>query len=175
MISGNNIIDNKNLSVSSMNTNIYSKSLITRKIQLEISNIGDNIVEVIKQLVVQQLEGKCIIEGYVREGSVKIKNYSSGELFGDKVLFDIVIECEICCPVEGMEIQCIAKNITKAGIRAELNNKNEKSPVVVFLARDHHNSDNFVNVKVDDVINIRIIGQRYELNDKYVSVIAELI
>jgi hypothetical protein len=162
--------------MSKVNKTIYSKALLTRKITLSITNIGNNILNTIKKNVVQELEGKCVVEGYIRPGSVNIQHYSSGELYGSKVLFDVVIECEVCCPVDSMEIECYAKNITKAGIRAEINVGNdEPSPVVIFLARDHHHSAYFTSVKVNDKINVRVIGQRFELNDKYVSVIAELI
>jgi hypothetical protein len=161
-----------------LNKTIYSKMLITRKIPLNITNVGGDILMTIKKVVSQQLEGKCVVEGYIRPGSVNIQNYSSGELFGAKVLFDVVIECDVCCPVEGMEIECFAKNITKAGIRAEIKTNDERlepSPVIIFLARDHHNSTYFTSVKLNDRINVRVIGQRFELNDKYVSIIAELI
>ena len=33
----------------------------------------------------------------------------------------------------------------------------------------------FSNVKENEEINVRVIGQRYELNDKYISIIAELL
>jgi len=175
---------NNNMKMSSIgaknraaaNKTIYSKIMITRKIQLNITNVGSGIINTITKMVVQQLEGKCVVEGYIRPGSVSVQSHSSGELFGANVLFDVVIECDVCCPVEGMEIECVAKNITKAGIRAEIQvNDEETSPVIIFLARDHHNSVYYTNVKVDNRINVRVIGQRFELNDKYVSVIAELI
>jgi hypothetical protein len=83
--------------------------------------------------------------------------------------------------VEGQNIECYVKNVTKAGIRAELFQRQghgvdeEKSPVVVFVARDHYYSDSdFSDVKVSDTILVTVIGQRFELNDKYVSVIARL-
>ena len=73
-----------------------------------------------------------------------------------------------------MEINCVAKNITKAGIRAELDEP--VSPIIVFIARDHHDIDEYyTSVKENDNIKIRVIGQRYELNDKYISIIADLI
>ena len=73
-----------------------------------------------------------------------------------------------------MLINCKATNITKAGIRAET--PDEISPVVIFVARDHHYmSSYFTNVKEGEDIVVRVIGQRYELNDKYISVIAELV
>lgn len=157
--------------------NIYNKILISRKVSINIINIGNDILKTIKQIVTPQLEGKCVVEGFIRPGSVNVQNYSSGELFGEKVLFDVIIECEVCSPVEGMEIKCFVKNVTKAGIRAEIysNDNSEQSPVIIFLARDHHNSTYFSNIKINDKISVRVIGQRFELNDKFVSVIAELI
>ena len=50
------------------------------------------------------------------------------------------------------------------------------SPVIVFIAKDHHyNIQKFNEIQVGDIINVRVIGQRFELNDKYVSVIGELV
>jgi hypothetical protein len=74
-----------------------------------------------------------------------------------------------------MLIPCVAKNITKAGIRAE-SATDFPSPIVVFVAKDHHyNVPNFGDIKEGDKINVRVIGQRFELNDKYVSIIGELV
>ena len=81
----------------------------------------------------------------------------------------------VCLPTEGMVIECQAKNITKAGIRAEVHKYNP-SPLVIFIARDHHfQNAYFNNINENDIIHIRVIGQRYELNDKFISVIAEII
>ena len=50
------------------------------------------------------------------------------------------------------------------------------SPVVVFIARDHHfKTKEFSEIKIDDEITIKVIGIRFELNDTYISVIAELV
>ena len=74
-----------------------------------------------------------------------------------------------------MIFNCVAKNITKAGIRAESSVENP-TPIVVFVAKDHHyNDEYFSDVKEGDVIQVRVIGQRFELNDKYISIIGELI
>ena len=73
-----------------------------------------------------------------------------------------------------MIIECNAKNITKAGIKAEIDE--DPTPLIIFLARDHHqNSKYFTSVNVDEKIRIRVLGQRYELNDPYVSIIGELV
>ena len=154
---------------------IYSKSLLTRNITLPITVIGRNIKETIENVIYAHYEGKCLVEGYIKPKSSKIITFSSGVISGDQISFEVVFECMICNPVEGMNIMCKVKNITKAGIRAESALENP-SPIVVFVARDHHfNNNKFLNIHEDDTIQIRVIGQRFELNDSYISIIGELI
>ena len=155
---------------------IYSRSLLTRNIVLPLVSVGKNIVETFEKHISKVYEGKCVVEGFIKPGSTKIVTYSSGLIQkGNYISFQVVFECEICFPVEGMLIQCVAKNITKAGIRAESPTENP-SPIVVFIARDHHFSHPaFANIQEDDTFTVRVIGQRFELNDKYVSIIAELV
>ena len=117
--------------------NIYTRSLITRSVSLQMVNIGKNIQQTIERFIIENYEGKCVVEGFIKVGSCKIITYSSGLIKGTNIGFEVVFECRICCPVEGMLIQCIAKNITKAGIRAESSDETP-SPIVVFVTRDHH-------------------------------------
>lgn len=155
---------------------IYSRCLITRNIVLPITSIGKNIHDNIEKYIQSSFEGKCVVEGYIKSGSSKIITYSSGLVTrGNLVSFEVVFECDICFPVEGMLISCVAKNITKAGIKAE-SSSDIPSPVIVFITKDHHfNSSYFSEVQEGDKINVRVIGQRFELNDKYISVIGELV
>ena len=39
----------------------------------------------------------------------------------------------------------------------------------------HHRIKEFSAIKVGEMIKIRVIGQRYELNDEFISVIGELL
>ena len=73
-----------------------------------------------------------------------------------------------------MKIKCIIKNKTQAGIRAVINE--DVSPVVIYITRDHHyNNKYFSSVEEGDDITVKVIGQRYELNDEQVSVIGEIV
>jgi DNA-directed RNA polymerase subunit E'/Rpb7 len=155
---------------------IYSRGMINRNIILPITAIGKNIRETIEQNIAYNFESKCLVEGFIKPGSSKIISYSSGVVQrGTFIMFEVVFECEICFPVEGMLIQCIAKNITKAGIKAE-SATDVPSPIVVFIAKDHHyNAEYFSEIQEGDKFTARVIGQRFELNDKYVSIIAEAV
>jgi DNA-directed RNA polymerase subunit E'/Rpb7 len=154
---------------------VYSRSLITKKVTLPIMNIGKNLRETLETSLRQSIEGKCILEGFVKTGSIKIITHSSGIVQASNVNFEVVFECEVCYPVEGMLINCVARNITKAGIRADSATETP-SPFVVFVARDHHYMlPYFSSIEENTKFVARVIGQRFELNDKYVSIIAELV
>lgn len=161
---------------SNIISSIYSRGLITKNIVLQITNIGKNIKETLENNIAFNFEGKCLVEGFIKPNSTKIITYSSGLVErGNLISFEVIFECDICFPVEGTKITCIAKNITKAGIRAE-SATDVPSPIIVFISRDHHyNMADFGSVKEDDKITVRVIGQRFELNDKFISVIGELI
>lgn len=154
---------------------IYSRCLISRHISIPITEIGKNVRQTIDAYISQQFEGKCIVEGFIKPGSVKVVTHSSGIVKSTNIIFEVVFECYSCMPVEGMLIQCVAKNITKAGIRGE-SSEEKPSPVVVFVTRDHHySSAYFSTIQENDTFVAKVIGQRFELNDKFVSVIAELV
>lgn len=153
---------------------IYSQSMITRSVSLPIISVGENLDDTIRQKIQDEYEGKCVVEGYIRPGSSKIITYSSGIVRGGYVIFEVLFECDTCLPVEGMKINCIANNITKAGIRANIANL-RPSPAVIFITRDHHyDNDYFNNINEGDTFVAIVIGQRFELNDKFVSIIARL-
>ena len=154
---------------------VYSLSQITKKIALPITAIGRNLQQTIEETIAAMVESKCIVEGYVKPKSVRVITYSSGIIKGTEIIFDVVFECDVCFPVAGMLFNCIAKNMTKAGIRAESVDE-VPSPFVLFIARDHYyDSDYFNSIEENEKFVAKVIAQRFELNDKYVSIIAELV
>ena len=79
----------------------------------------------------EKYEGKCNVQGYTKNNSCKIISYSSGEIISEFVKYEVIFECEVCYPVEGMIIPCVATEIIKAGIRAESTTE-KPSPVTVL-------------------------------------------
>lgn len=158
-------------------SSLYMENVLTRKISLNFNMIGSNIKQVLEKKLQDAMEGKCINEGYVKPNSIRIATYSSGVLESENVVFQVTFTCLICNPVEGLNVNVVAKNITKAGIRAVYAKGSEyDSPIDVFIARDH-NYDNelFQNIKEGDEFRARVIGTRYELNDSSISVLASVV
>ena len=154
---------------------VYSKIIITKSIILPINVVaGQNLHQTIEETIAQMVEGKCIVEGFVKKGSVKIMTFSSGLVKGDDIIFDVVFECLVFFPVTGMLLNCVAKNVNKAGIKAESVDE-IPTPFVVFIARDHYyNNEYFNSIQPETKFVARVIVQRFELEDKYVAIIAEL-
>jgi DNA-directed RNA polymerase subunit E'/Rpb7 len=156
------------------NMSLYIKNIITKKLSIPIKYVGANIKQVLEDILKKDFEGKCCIDGYVKRGSSKIITYSCGNILGNIAIFTIVFEYLVCNPPNGMRISCIVNNITNAGIMGVANNS-DISPINVFIARDHHyNIPYFSQLANDDVVMVRVIGQRFELNDSAVFIIAEL-
>ncbi len=155
---------------------LYQSVLLTRKIELSISDIGVNLDNTLYKRLVHLLEGKCGVEGYFKKGSIVIKSYSSGQIVrGNKILYDIVFKASVCMPVEDMILKVKVVNLTNAGIKGEID-KLPDSPLVIYIMRDHFNEDEYFNsVKVNDTISVRVIGQRHEINNPKIYIIGELI
>ena len=157
-------------------SSLYSKCLLSRRVTLPFTSLGrgDTVKDILLRHVQDQIENKCTIEGFVHPNTCNIITFSGGVVSGSAVKFDVAFECDVCSPAEGAIISCVAKNVTHAGIRAVIDAK--ITPVVIYVSRDHHLSDDyFDSIKSDDKIMVRVIGQRFELHDKHVSIIGELI
>lgn len=154
---------------------LFSKALLSRNVVLPMTAIGNNMREVIEKTLKKNIEGKCAVEGFVKQDSCNVLTYSCGTVQALNISFSVVFECLVACPVEGTILRCKARNITKAGICAE-SLEEKPSPIIVHIARDHHHmSEYFSSIKDHDEIEIKVIGQRFELNDKQISIIASLV
>ena len=154
---------------------IYSKNILQKDVKVEMRYIGSNLTDIITEKLKKKLEGKCSKEGYIKNGSVVVINYSSGILSNKYVTFNVSFECLVCRPVEGAQIKCKVNNVTKAGIRASYASQVE-SPIIVFVARDHYYLDPvFTKIQENDEIVVKIIGSRYELNDTNIYTIGEVL
>ena len=101
---------------------IFSKAMLTKSVYIHMKYVGNSLKPNIEKVLVEQFEGKCIKEGYIKPDSIKLMNYSSGLITDDgiHIKFEVMFETLVCYPVEGMLIECTASTVTKAGIKAEI-------------------------------------------------------
>lgn len=170
---------------SSDSNSLYYATVVRRKLCIPFSTINFKCIESdLRQVISNEIDGRCIAEGFVKPRSCNVRSYSIGTFSAGNIRFDLEIECMLCCPKEGAIINCIAKTVTQAGIRAHA--CTNPSPVVIYISREMHDASvassatrttnsSMDSIKPDDVIQIRVVGRRFELNDKHVSIIGEWI
>ena len=157
--------------------NLYSRNILEMKAILLPQEIGENKTSKnLKQKIVNQIEGKCIQEGYIKPNSVNILRYSAGLVKTQFIEFAVVFECKICNPTEGLILNdCVCTSVTKGGIHANIYDNNRNIPVTVYVYRDHFAENRtFQSIQKDDIFDIRVIGARFELNDPCVEIIGEI-
>ena len=167
---------------------LFQSALLTKRIIIHMNLVDKFIYNTLTTILKTEIEGKCCVDGYVKPDSVKISSYSSGLISGSNVSFDILYECLICLPVEGMTLQVKALSINTAGIKAEsiqyshptelsvASGGTHATPYVLFISRNHHqDNDIFNSIQVNDTFTAKVIVQRFELNDKYISIIGEIV
>lgn len=152
---------------------LYESNLIHKRIKVPFIKLGNNMNEYFKKYSEKYIEGICHKEGYIKPYSTNIVEYSTGRLQSDYIMFDVTFSVDVCFPYENMEIMCKIKNITKIGIRGVVNEDN--NPIVLFISREHNSNIDFDNYEEGQYIKVKVIGNRFEENDKYISVIGEII
>ena len=159
-------------------TDIYHKNILDYTTSIVPKEINKNINITLTRKLKDDLEGKCIKEGYVKKDSIKIISRSLGEVllshFNGTILYHIKFQAEICNPLEGMIIDAQVTNINKMGALAEIEHQ-DISPVAILIAKQHHiDNVNFENLKKGDNIKVKVLGKRYEYGDTQISIIGLL-
>lgn len=156
---------------------LYRAATIRYKLRMPFSEIGDfqTLKETLTRRVSDQITGKCIPEGFVKPHSCNLRSHSVGAFSAGNITFNLEVDCMLCLPHEGDVIQCVAKTVTQAGIRAHA--CMDPSPVVIYISREMQESSpesrTIDSVKPGDRLLVKVIGKRFELNDRHVSIMGE--
>ena len=159
---------------------LYVKNTLNFNTSISPKELNRNIDNTIQRKIKDEMEGKCIEIGYVRPDSINIINRSPGKLlvsqFNGSVIYNIQYSADICNPLEGAKIKVKIININKMGALAVVDGiEAGESPLSVLIAKQHHiDNEHFEKLQSGDVINVKIIGKRFEFGDTQISVIGIL-
>jgi len=152
---------------------IYFHTQINRRVSLNPRFLDIDFAKYIEKIVKNNVEGRCIREGYVVPGTTIVLERSMGNLnnnqFNGNIIYDVKIGVKICnIPVNSVVKAPIIK-MNKLGLLAEL------GPLMIIVPKEiHNNKDAFKDIKIGDEIELLIIGKTFELNSKKISVYAKL-
>ena len=160
--------------MSSLTKNdIYFYTQIKKRISLNPRYLDENFPAYIEKILKNNVEGRCIKEGYVVPNTVVILKRSIGNMnnnqFNGNITFDITIGAKVCnIPVNSV-IKASVKKINKLGILAEL------GPLMIIVPKEiHQDKEPFSKINIGDEIDLLIIGKTFHLNSKIISIYAKL-
>ena len=158
-----------------INDEIYTQSILWKSIVLSMTQVGGNLKDTLKHKIASMVEGKCIVEGYVKKNSVEILSHSCGVVRGNNIVFDVSYSCDIFLPCADMVLgQCIVTEVLEsAGVEV----KSNQSPnvFIAYVYQDHNFDDRNYKVKVGDVVTINIVDYRFEIYDEYITLMGEIV
>lgn len=154
--------------------NIYIKTTLIKDVYLSPVELNKNINKTILKKLKEKYENKCLSIGYVKKNSINIISRTIGMIgttnFKGYVKVSVKFSVDICNPVKDNIITCTVKNINKLGLLAE------NGPLSVIIVKEYHDDiEVFNDIDIDDVIKVRVIGKKYKLNGKEISVMGTII
>lgn len=165
--------------MAKVNSDLYTHKILNTKIVVSNNEIDNNIEYTIHQKLIDKVSNKCIEEGYIKDGSIKILYIDDGiinlaDLKGS-IYFNVKYKAEICNPFENQILICNVLEINKTAIQGYIENR-DNSPLNIFLTKQHNlNNDEYVNLKMNDEIKIQVLYKNYDFNDKQILVFSKLI
>ena len=154
-----------------------TEQVLQNKLILSSNDINNDINNMIKLKLKEQVEGKCNSNGYVVNDSVKVIKRNLGEVKTNngksEIKYLITYKAKIISLTPGDEVEVYVNNINKMGVLSyiKLNMKDtetfEDSPVIIMIPKEYFtdSSRNFNDITVGQTLNVVILGSR----DKYLS------
>ncbi len=156
---------------------VFVRVQLNEKIKLEPAFISKGYKDEILKRLKAKVEGICTRHGYIKPDSIEIYKVGTGrvELIGlnGNTQFDVYFFADVCNPLLGSIIKCKVSNINKFGILAEAGNILEA--IVAKNSVSIQSDIDLDKVRIGDEVFVEVLGKKYELNDKKISLIARIV
>ena len=159
--------------------NIFYRVLLQDKVKIEPKYINKEFRAYVSKKLKTSLEGVCSKHGYIKEGTIDVYKITPGDIdlvgLNGYVTYDVHFYAEVCNPMIGNVVKAKVVNVNKFGILAEV------VPILeVIVAKNTVNilSDDSIDleqIKPGDIVNIEIMGKKFELHDKKISVVGRVV
>lgn len=160
-----------------MASQIYIRMLLCEKIKLEPTFIHKHYKDEVLRRLKIKVEGICSKHGYIKPNSIEIHKICAGRIelisLNGNTEFDVWFYADVCNPMIGSVIKCQVTNINKFGILAEAENVIE-----TIIAKNSVNIQSDVDldkIRIGDEVFVEIVGKKYELNEKKISLIGKIV
>lgn len=140
---------------------------------------GDSDLDsILLEQLKDKLEGICIKPGYIKPGSIVVLSRTNGIMnvgeFNGNIRFIMKYTAEVCNPSINEVIECTVGDINKAAINAYVGDDEAKTPLNIFMARQHHiGNTEFFALNRGDRVKMKILGKTYNYRDSNILVFGQ--
>lgn len=149
-------------------------------------DIHNNIAGVILKQLKHAKEGICSNHGYIKKDTIELVKLSCGKVemssFHGYLNFLVKYSALVCNPVKGNIVNASVVNINNFGILCSsfIEDDDGKVPILEIIVPKHSlaiqsDVDLQNNVKINDEVSIQIIGKKYQLFNKKISIIGKIV
>ena len=159
--------------IPDVSKDVYFKSVLTSNVVIKPQMFLMGFDNAILKQLKKNIEGYCMMEGYIRPGSVKLlsrsKGYSTAGNFNGDIEYSVEYEADVCNPIKDQNIKCVVLDINKMGILAKA------TPLEIIIIKElHKNKSEFSKIKVGDMIDVKVIEKKFVFRDRKIDVIGIL-
>lgn len=170
-----------------MDSDSFVLSLLNEKVKLSAKYMNKNYKNHILRELKRKNEGKCSKHGYIKNDSVDIKRVSVGELelqsLRGFVNYDVQFTALVCNPTKGSILKSKVVNSNNFGVLCVcgIHEGSDFIPIIDIIVPKnslHIQSNTSIDIndlKKDDVINIEIVGKKFEINDPKISAVGKIV
>jgi DNA-directed RNA polymerase subunit E'/Rpb7 len=157
--------------------NLYTTNILDYRYHLQAEEFGYDPDEIFLSKLKKEIEGRCIREGYVKIGSIRILSRSLGRInqayFTGLPVYDIKFQAEICNPPIGSIIECVVKDQTKMGLVCQINDQDNPLDIVI-PSQWHFDNKKYIMIEPDMKIKVKVARKRHENGDNNIQIVASL-
>lgn len=154
-------------------------------IRLSPSELDSKYQERIYEKLRETYEGVCTKYGYIKPSSIQIVKRSYGnfvkEHFNGYIKFEVICRAEVCNPMQGTVVVAHVKNKNQLGILAEsvMEMDDKKIPILDIIipikSAGIISQINLEGLSIGDAIHVEVMGKKYQMKDKKISIIGRVI
>lgn len=149
--------------------------------------IGHDMSQVILNNLRESKEGICSNHGYIKKNSIKLIKTGCGKVemssFHGYLTFLVKYSALVCNPVKGNIVNASVQNINNFGILCSSfieDEYNVQIPILEIIVPKHSlciqsDVDLQNNIKIHDEVSIQIVGKKYQLFNKKISIIGKIV
>ena len=164
----------------------FLKADFVDNVKIHPKDICNDMSYVVLNQLKSAKEGICSNHGYIKKNSIQLIKISCGKVemssFHGYLNFLVKYSALVCNPVKGNIVNAIVENINNFGILCSsfIEDGSKRITILEIIIPKHSLAikseiDLQNDIKINDEVSIQIVGKKYQLFNKKISIIGKIV